>query len=108
VVKCFGFALHQVHNIHLGWTFVARIRLSRHSKCCWWNLWISRNLCLTWVGSKLPTTVIQFQYVARHSGHSYADVTKFHLHFQSLDFALLFSIGLQHQLPKFNSACCSH
>ena len=34
------------------------------------------------------TTVIKFQYVARHSGHSFVDVTKFHLQFQSLDFAL--------------------
>ena len=53
------------------------------------------------------TTVIKFQYVAGHSRHSFADVTKFHLHFHSLDVALPSSIGFQHQLLKINSACCS-
>ena len=66
----------------------------------------SRHL-LFYLSIQSPATVIKIQYVASHLRHSYADVIKFHLHFHSLDFALPSSLGFQHQLPKFNSACRS-
>ena len=41
-------------------------------------------------------TVVWFQYAARRSGHSFVDVTKFHLQFQSLDFSLPSPLDFNH------------
>ena len=78
MVRSFGFALHQAHLSHLGLDFacgnppVTAIKLLLMDPLNVQNSLVSFEI-------SAATTVIKFQYVARHSGHSFVDVTKFHL-----------------------------
>ena len=96
VVRCFGFALHQAHLSHLGLDFgcrnppVTAIKLLLIDPVNVQNTLVSFEI-------SAATSVITFQYVAPHSGHSFVDVTKFHLQFQSLDFALPSPLDFNHK-----------
>jgi hypothetical protein len=87
VVRCFGFALRQAHFNLLGFGLWLR-ESAHHGNLLAHDGSVRSHNSVVQLVYTTSTIVIQFQYVARHSRHSFVDATKFHLQSQSLYFAL--------------------